>query len=553
MTGEKIKVISLNCQGLGIQTKRREILHNLRSKNFSIISLIDTHISKDQQRRVTLEWGYQTFYSSYSSQSRGVAILFNNNFEFKLHSFYNDTAGNLLILDIEIEKHRITFVTLYGPNNDDPAFYEFVQRKIIQIGNNDIIINGDWNLLLNPQIDGLNYKHINNPNARNKVLKMITELNLYDVWREENLEKRVYTWKKRIAKGIYQMGRLDFFLVSESLVHFVREENILAGFRSDHSATSLSLVFTNVPKSKSYWKFNNSLLKNIDYVNEVKNIILNVKTQYAATPYNLDNIDEISNEGFQTTINPQLFFETLLLEIRSKTVAFSSAIKRKEVDLVKKLESEIVHLDHLDPIGNFDIINDKKGELTKLRQKRLEGTMVRAKARWIDQGEKPSRYFCSLENRNFVSKRMVSLIKNDGTEINDFDLINKEVGTFYRNLYKSREAELTNVEINEKLSEETPKLSDFQAYSIEGFIKVEEATSFLSKMKNDKSPGLSGFSVEFFKFFWSDLKFFWVNSINFGFEIGELSVTQKEGLIVCIPKGDKCKKNLLKIGAPFLF
>ena len=542
MIGDKIKLISLNCQGLGIQSKRREIMHNLRSKNFSIISLIDTHISKDQQRRFTSEWGYRTVYSSFSSQKRGVAILFNNNFEFKLHSFFNDTNGNLLILDIEIEKHRITFVTLYGPNNDDPAFYEFVQRKILQIGNADIIINGDWNLLLNPQIDGLNYKHINNPNARNKVLKMITELNLYDVWREENLEKRVYTWKKRIAKGVYQMGRLDFFLVSESLVHFVRDENIVAGFRSDHSATSLSLVFENVPKSKSYWKFNNSLLKNIDYANEVKNVILNIKTQYAATPYNLENINKISNENFETTINPQLFFEILLLEIRSKTIAFSSALKRKEVDKVKQLETEIVHLDHSDPIGNFEVINTKKGELTKLRQKRLEGTMVRAKARWIDQSEKPSRYFCSLENRNFVSKRMVSLVKSNGTEINEFDLINKEVGNFYRDLYKSRESELTNVDINEKLSEETPKLNDVQANSIEGLINIDEATSFLSNMKNNKSPGSSGFSVEFFKFFWNDLKNFWVNSINYGFKIGELSVTQKEGLIVCIPKGDKCKK-----------
>ena len=142
------------------------------------------------------------------------------------------------------------------------------------------------------------------------------------------------------------------------------------------------------------------------------------------------------------------------------------------------METEIIQLDHSDPIGNYDIINDKKGELTKLRQKRLEGTMVRAKARWIDQSEKPSRYFCSLENRNFVSKRMVSLIKNNGTEVNNFDLINKEVGNFYRDLYKSRESELINVEINEKLSEETPKLTDLQANSIEGPMTVEEATFF---------------------------------------------------------------------------
>jgi hypothetical protein len=35
-------------------------------------------------------------------------------------------------------------------------------------------------------------------------------------------------------------------------------------------------------------------------------------------------------------------------------------------------------------------------------------------------------------------------------------------------------------------------------------------------MNNNKSPGSDGFSTEFFKFFWIDLKSFVVNSINFG-------------------------------------
>ena len=71
-----------------------------------------------------------------------------------------------------------------------PVFFDNLRRKILEIGNNDIIINGDWNLLLNPEIDGINYKHVNNPKARNTVLRMMTELNLYDVWREENLERK---------------------------------------------------------------------------------------------------------------------------------------------------------------------------------------------------------------------------------------------------------------------------------------------------------------------------------------------------------------------------
>ena len=48
----------------------------------------------------------------------------------------------------------------------------------------------------------------------------------------------------------------------------------------------------------------------------------------------------------------------------------------------------------------------------------------------------------------------------------------------------------------------------------------------------------------FSNFFWIDLGSFLVKSINHGFEIGLLSITQREGVITCIPKGDKSKKYL---------
>ena len=63
-------------------------------------------------------------------------------------------------------------------------------------------------------------------------------------------------------------------------------------------------------------------------------------------------------------------------------------------------------------------------------------------------------------------------------------------------------------------------------------------------MKNNKSPGSSGFNVEFFKFFWKDLGIFLTNSINYAFETKELSSTHKEGVIVCLPKPNKSKKYI---------
>ena len=121
-----------------------------------------------------------------------------------------------------------------------------------------------------------------------------------------------------------------------------------------------------------------------------------------------------------------------MLEIRSKTVAFSSALNKKEKDIVKKIEEEINKLDKLDSVGNFEVLQQKQGELNKIREKRLEGTMIRARARWIEEGEKPSSYFCSLENRNFVSKRIVSLKKDNNFEVTDSNCINKEVCNFYK-------------------------------------------------------------------------------------------------------------------------
>lgn len=60
------------------------------------------------EQTVRVEWGYETFYSSFASNSRGISIMFNNNFEFKVHEQISDNNGNYLVLDITIEGKRIT-------------------------------------------------------------------------------------------------------------------------------------------------------------------------------------------------------------------------------------------------------------------------------------------------------------------------------------------------------------------------------------------------------------------------------------------------------------
>ena len=56
------------------------------------------------------------------------------------------------------------------------------------------------------------------------------------------------------------------------------------------------------------WKFNNSLLRDMTFVNLVKQVILDLKKQYAVPVYDRNNIHKIDEEELVLTINDQLFF-----------------------------------------------------------------------------------------------------------------------------------------------------------------------------------------------------------------------------------------------------
>ena len=77
---------------------------------------------------------------------------------------------------------------------------------------------------------------------------------------------------------------------------------------------------------------------------------------------------------------------------------------------------------------------------------------------------------------------------------------------------------------------------------LEGEITIEEVKQVLVNMKNDKSPGPDGFTVEFYKSFFPDIGVFLVRSLNEAYSRGELSVTQYQGVITCIPKEGKPKQ-----------
>ena len=149
---------------------------------------------------------------------------------------------------------------------------------------------------------------------------------MIDPFRYQNPDTRRFTWRR---KNPFKQARLDFFLISENLLSSVNKCIIAPSYRSGHSMVILNITFTPFKKGKPLWKHNNSLLQDINYLTIINEKINDVKIQYSLPVYETENIKNIPNDQIQFTINDQLFLETLLMEIRGKSISYSCFKKKK--------------------------------------------------------------------------------------------------------------------------------------------------------------------------------------------------------------------------------
>ena len=76
----------------------------------------------------------------------------------------------------------------------------------------------------------------------------------------------------------------------------------------------------------------------------------------------------------------------------------------------------------------------------------------------------------------------------------------------------------------------------------EGILRYDECFNVLQTFQKNKSPENDGLTAEFYLAFWPLLGKLIFNSLNYAFECGELSNSQKQAVITLIEKKEKDKK-----------
>ena len=116
----------------------------------------------------------------------------------------------------------------------------------------------------------------------------------------------------------------------------------------------------------------------------------------------------------------------------------------------------------------------------------------------------------------------------------------KSIANYYEKLYC--ETNTTNDDDIDTYLKETKlcELNEADADSCEGLITENECFKAVMSMSNNKSPGCDGLGIEFYKCFWSDVQDLVVESLNEAYTQGELSESQKQGVLTLLyKKGDK--------------
>lgn len=513
---------SYNVNGLRTESKRRTIFNYLKSQKVHVVLLQETHSCSNDEKLWSNEWGNKIIYSHGTNLARGVAVLFQKHFPVEIESVRTDLKGRFIVLEVKVAALKFVLVNVYAPNEDNSDYFSNLFKVIEDRNNDSIMMAGDFNTTLDKDIDLYNNSGSNHVQKRLLLKEFMEAKGLVDVWRLHNPDSRIFTWRKPFSNDVI-MSRLDYFLISQDIFLRVHKSEINMKFMSDHSRVTLSLDCSETKRGKGYWKFNNLLLKDKIFINEMKESILSFR-------FAVKNRDEI---------HPFIQWETLKTLVKEYTQKYSSAKARQKNLLIENFERRLLVLDK--KLLEAETPELKVKYLTDIRKTqdflldeyelRVQAACFRSKAEYFLYGEKNSQYFFNLEKVRGNAKIISRLICDNGSIIDDPEQILREQKRFYEELYSLKE-----VGDWPYFNDSDVKLDQIDKEFMEMDYSDGELSNALMGMENSKTPGLDGLSADFYKCFWDYLKYLFGLVVRMALSEGLLHESARQGIISLLLK-----------------
>ena len=365
-----LKVISFNCRGLHKTLKRKTIFATC--KKYDVCCLQETFITDHLAPVWNKEWDGPFLHFPGTNNSKGQIILINNNLNLDSAPKIIHAEERIIVIELVIDHKTFFILNIYAPNikKEKPDFFKQLSNCINSLTiDSNILVCGDFNTVLNNDLDVISGEcHATRDIGLFNSLK--NDFELYDVWRIFNPKVKDYTWSKN---NPFIARRLDFILCNNSLNSKILNVEHLYLACSDHKAVTVTIQMSNFVRGPGIWRFNNSLLKDQNYISLVNSFIQNFQSN-------------------PPTNDPILKWELIKAEIKSLTTQFCTIKSQTHFSEEKRLKHEISRVsDLLIQNPNSDKI---QSELSTLKNKyelfilnKARGAQIRSRVKYIEDGE----------------------------------------------------------------------------------------------------------------------------------------------------------------------
>jgi hypothetical protein len=155
-------------------------------------------------------------------------ILMNKNFDLNVQIVRIDSKGGWILLNMKVDEKEIWLINLYGPNQDDPHFFENIYPNLLNLqATNDLIIMVAV-LSTSKLSTSMNRKGNHSTNfyhcALNEITNIMDTLEIVDIWRLKNPNLVRYTRRR-----LNQASRLSCVFLSciKDFKSFNRRQNAI--------------------------------------------------------------------------------------------------------------------------------------------------------------------------------------------------------------------------------------------------------------------------------------------------------------------------------------
>ena len=216
-------------------------------------------------------------FSHGTSNSTGVCICFRYNLEHKIIKVISDAEGRYIIANMEIQGNPDVLVNCYSPNTETGQIKTFQDLDADPECN--YIFGGDWNLIFDTTMDSMGVSLKLKEKSIFHLRSIMSDYELIDIYRLRNPGLRQFTWRRKTPLA---MRRFDFFLISNTLQSEAKSCEHLFPLSSDHTPVTIHFLSSTYHKrGAGYWKFNNSLLENNNFLSEMKDKINQIVSEFS--------------------------------------------------------------------------------------------------------------------------------------------------------------------------------------------------------------------------------------------------------------------------------